>query len=278
MLNDRSMSSFSLSIGTGIMFETIFKPTHEVYDPARPKQKMININEYKYHYINLYTLIRNILSAIDHRNKDLILKSINAKKTILAVVEEEIGIIKDLYRFYDTEPVFFGSNYKAFLRAHDNNKFNSDKIKLDLSVTLSVLDALLPDYKSSNDFKIITKNKSDKVLLTTHFACDLLNKDYNITLLESHTGVIKTKKDFNTKYKKFGKWDLTIFPFNEKLLHIFGDTGMLNSESISIKKRLCQVASDKKWNFMTSDSKIATDINTDKELKDLYLKIKRVYI
>ena len=73
MFPERTLSNFdNVSIGTGLAFETLFKPDNGYYDPEReiPKLK----ESYRVIWLNGYTILRGIISSIsttEDKNKFL---------------------------------------------------------------------------------------------------------------------------------------------------------------------------------------------------------------
>ncbi len=100
--------------------------------------------------------------------------------------------------------------------------------------------------------------------MTTHLACDLLSyrTSLKLQLLESHTGELKKRLVWNTKYKKITTVELNNLPFNEKLLYILGDnTGMVQPLNIKIRRALGDVATSNNWTPNTTVDRVVFDTN-----------------
>ena len=74
ILLDRTISSFPISISTASVLEAIFEPLIDPYDVEKVPDKKIRINSYRYHYYNVYTMLRNIIDSISTKNRDILLK------------------------------------------------------------------------------------------------------------------------------------------------------------------------------------------------------------
>lgn len=265
MKSTRVTSSFGLSVGTGLMFESLFISTTDRIDIERQPEKMINPDTYSKHYINLHTLIRNILSSFETADKKNFLMNSNFVSEMMDIISEEAEIINGLYDGTKCEPEFILPDYSEVFKKHAN----------DYMVGIgddNPVNKVIAKIKNDNS-KLKLTGTSDNILITSHFTLDLMNYKQvpNLTLLESHTGRIKTKKEFNTKYKRFSKQDRTGLPFNERLLYIMGDGHMFKGEKPSIKKKIYELAISNNINFNTTDERLRFIFrNNDEELYNLY--------
>lgn len=278
ILNDRETTSFYLSIGTGLMLESIFKPITTRIDDGRPIQT-INIKSYKIHYINIETLIRNIFQSV--RTSSFKAMLLSDKKSAIALSEVLIGeleIMKELYSDVECMLIVYIPSYKSVYSKVENtikpldmkpNKlamFNLTKatVKAFEAARYDTVKILKTDYKLNSIL--------GKVLITTHHAVDLLNVKYirKLELLESHTGKVKPSSEFNSKYHTAGRLDMGVFPFQEILLYILGDRTMIKPDKFKVRSMLHEVAVKNKWTPFTSENKIRMNIKTYlKDYKDL---------
>ena len=67
ILQNRTTTSFGVSIGTGLLLESMFDPIVDRYDPDRPIPPRVEMKKYPYWLINVYTLIRNILTSLTEK-------------------------------------------------------------------------------------------------------------------------------------------------------------------------------------------------------------------
>lgn len=266
---DRSITSFGLSIGTGLMFESLFKPTTDRIDETREVPEQIDVNKYNKHYINLYTLIRNIISSFSTNDRKNLLMRSDKVDLIMEIISEEAVIINSLYEGTGCEPIFYKPDYKKITKKIPDSYLNNLNKDIE-TLYVKVLEGVSSD---DNMNYVLPKNIREDVLITTHFPIDLFNyKNFkSLSILESHTGKLKDRKDFNSKYKTFSSYNKNILPFTELILQILGDGHMFKGAKPSIKKRLYTVAMDNKWSPTTTKDRIRNTIaKDDAELYEYY--------
>lgn len=265
ILRERTMSSFLVSVGLGLLLERFFEPTSTRIDDDR-KVEHINIDNYKVHYFNIHTMLRNILSAISTSElKKYVIKNKDSPEALLTVLLDELETIKVLYEDKKSIPILFIPDYSEVYNKVDNsrkpelysetNRFTKDlhdkTIKLFKKHSWNIIDVY--------DIKTTLPPTEGNVLITTHIAYDLLNVKNikRLTLAESHTGVLKDKSKFNTKYHSLGsKFDKTMFPFQKELLHILGDNTLIKPYKISYRQMLAEEALNHKITPFTSEDRI----------------------
>ncbi len=274
IIRDRTTSSFGLSIGTAIFMENIFGMDNNSYDNLR-KYVPINIDTYKYHYINVFTLLRNIYTAVDSKSLDIVLNNQKHKNVILKVLYEEFEIINQLYNGKKCEVVYFLPDYdkvtnKTFLNV---NKKISRKEQIYLN-SKSLTKEISSEIEKMNVHVLEDTHKlektNEKIVLTTHIIPDLLNYVYvkNLVLLESHTGVIKKISEFNTKYLKSKQYDNLRLPFNEVLLRLIGDNLILEAPMVNFRKEIGSISIDNKWTPVTTETKVVIDLKKNADIRD----------
>lgn len=250
------------SVGTHLVLETLFPDVITKKDRFDPERKIpkVDITEYSYHVWNIYTIVRNLLSAIPYKNKVDIIRD----KEFGAVLADEVTAIGDMYFLNDIEPILFFPNYGDLYRGMNVNKTSAfTKVYEEHMLVKDVLkklksSKLLNPYSNGDSFRL--PRLKGKILITTHLAIDLLNRA-DLYLLESHTGVLKTKDRFNTKYHQLGDDKMATMPFTEKLLHILGDKTIVKPHKLEIRRDLVSVANRSKWTPRTTPDKIGHDIN-----------------
>lgn len=269
-INSRSLSSFGVSVGTGLSLESIFTPTTERIDPDRKIPNKINPSDYKVHVYNVYTLGRNIISSIVTPDK---IKA-SSSTALITVLQEEIDMITSMYDDLENVDVkFYMPDYKKdmqyFYAGKDENRTTA---YIDFVAAMS---NIYTNLKLDSSLVWKAKGGNEKTLILTNIAIDLVSlikSIPNLALLESHTGKIKTKYSFNTKYKKIGKTEMTQMPFMRGLLYILGDNSLLKPESIKVRRSLLKVAIDKNWTPRTTRDKVREDIKSSPDLFQ-YLQI-----
>jgi len=273
---DRKLSSFGVSIATGLMLESLFQPTTKRYDNDRVIPNEVNVNNYKMHIYNVYTLMRNIYASLP--NKTMVMKG----RDIMDLLEDELNIINSLYDGSKCTPVLYIPDYTSILKNMAVDKTTH--------ITKGYLDYrdyynILKSNKLTTDIQVLKAKlklptSTSRVLITTSYPIDLLNIKYinRLELIESNTGVVKTADKFYTKYHKIGKRDMSIFPFDERLLHILGDGKIIASMKVSIKLLLYNTAIDNKWNSKTKSFKLGNDMKqTDNVLGQLLNNYKSTF-
>lgn len=254
-ISDRTVSSFGVSIGTGIALESVFDPTTSRYDENREVPIKIKPTDYKVHAYNVYTLMRNIAAATQHKNKLEVYKDSYAKEALV----EEVSIIKALYDGIDVEVVFYTEDYTKLYK-----KYNVGK---DVKPTKSYEEYLVMSstYKSLD--KLPVSNK--KTLVLTNYISDIVGVGSNYTMLESHTGKVKDMSTINTKYHPIGKRDMSVFPVNKLVLYLLGDKTIVRPAKISVRVALYDIAIDRHWTYRTTVDKIRHDTANDPDIVSL---------
>lgn len=265
----RAMSGFPLSIGTSIAFESLFAPRQDPYDPNRELPPHIDILNYSEVYINVSTLFRNLIGAV---KKEVFLHSNEFE--LKAALTEEIDIINSLLNNEGNgvcRPTYYFDNYKDFdnycskhkimLRVEntDYQKYYKDKLVKTLRLLLKETDDVL-EYNSGLLPKFRTKS-----LIISHIPFDLLsnNKFEKLDLLETHTGKLKEKYEWCTKYYPLGDSSLLHLPFNKLLLSLFGDKIHIHPSLYKLRKLIYDISVSRKWTPVTTTAKIKQDFALD---------------
>ncbi len=263
----RTLSSFPLSVGTGLALESLFTPTAERIDAEREIPNQIPINKYDELWVNVYTLYRNIMSAIQPADIPAV-----SPEDIAAAIASEMEVITGLLRNEGggrTIVRFYVSQYKGLDTKHPrailrvDSTIGQKSYRALWETAMAYFGKHMPEHKDIKVFKnSVTPDKAyPKAIILTHVPYDLLEhrKFSKLDLLESHTGVLKGYDKFYTKYIN-GK-DLFPLPFNPLLLQIFGDKETFRPMAIKIKKEVLEVATNSRWSPATTDAKIKFDIS-----------------
>lgn len=278
-LADRAMSAFPLSIGTSLALESLFRGRQDPYDPQREIPKVDNIEDYKLILINVHTLIRNIVGSVDYRSAEFL-----SEKEIIIALRQEILTIIDILK-HEGEgkiaPYFYSRNYtlikKTFFKAKTvrfQEPNTAKQITADNQITKTL--KLLKNDTEFDFVKWVGLSLIDRVntsaIIISHIPYDLLSWDkFNkLDLLESHTGLLKTRKDFYTKYANSKKVDLSNMPFQRRLLAIFGDHVMFKSFPQQARQLIIDLATNFNWTAVTTEEKVNHDVRL--HLSDIGLK------
>lgn len=267
----RTISSFPLSIGTALAFESVFASIDPPFDPEREIPNKVNINQYNEIYISLATLFRNISGAV---TKEYL--SYAKPEHFLEVLISEINVIYSLFESQSSglcKPIFYYCSYEKFFKekTHQAARFRLDSTPNQVHMTqmlIKTMQILFSENKHQDIRKLdseIRPSKSSKALILTHIPYDLLNYRFfdRLDLLESHTGKLKARSLWYTKFYKLKDEELNTLPFYRKLLLIFGDNIMIQPMDIRFRKLILDISRKRKWTPFTTEDKILQDLNLD---------------
>lgn len=282
MIDNRDVTSFGVSIGLGLMLETIFSPNSKRIDEDRIPPSKVDVNTYEVHYINLGSIIKSIHGSLDRSIKNDVMENTKNYKYMAEAVLDELAIVDELYEDTKCTPQLYHVDYKQYMKPTPITPDLPDG-KLEMMAFIKAVSKLVVSSDSLTmgiwDKHKIGKSKN-KVLFTTSFGADLLNVKDNkkLDLLELHTGELKAINKFNTKYHSFGKNDLSNLPWDEKLLYILGDKMVIQPLPIATRRKLVSIANKSNWNFLTTRDKIIFDLKReDFETYSLYINTKSIF-
>lgn len=266
LIADRAVGKYPLSIATSLAIEGILGE-----HPDRPTNRN-DLKGKKVAWINLKTLFRNFHNALPKEAEGVIPASEFVEPFIMEI-EQFINVLESVSKdniqiniynctYSDMERLY----PKAIIRRPSTpNQIEYNNIQTAVTTTLSKF--VLKDLIKSFDTKIKAVESSD-MLLMTHCPVDLFNHGFRkMNLWESHTGAVKQKFEWYTKYYN-GK-ELFQIPFHEGLIQIFGDNEHFRPQSLIMKRAILQVANDYGWSQATTDDKISYGIGQieDRELR-----------
>ncbi len=271
----RTTSAFPISIGTCLAVESVFTGGGEPFDPARTIPQHITLDSYHEFWINVSTLFRNLLGSVQRSD----IESVRAEDVASGLLEE-LQLLGNLTREQSnntTKAVFYVSNYSklaskykyAGLRQYATPKQKQYKDMHDKSIQKLI--NLWPD--SEERIRIFDMDldgiRTRKALLISHVPYDLLSyrRFDTLDLLESHTGLLKQRNMWYTKY--YNKNDYIGFPFSKHLLPALGDNEFFHPMSRGLRADIIALAKERHWSWATTDAKILTDLQT---LKNDYAK------
>lgn len=273
IITDRTTTSFGVSIGTGLLLESLFTPTTERYDPDRVIPPHVDPFKYHHYCINVYTLMRNLLNSL---KVTVTLGEVDTKVLAELVVEEiltEIRILQSLASSVELPEdwlVVYIPTYVKLVQQFNVNKDTKLKQIQNMLATFQLYSPYLDRITLSNVIKL-NGNKLLSIyynsLITTHFTLDLLNSNY-LTLIESHTGILKDSHTWYSKYHPVGKEDLSRLPMSDIVLYILGDHTLVRGLGITVKKELLRVAEDKNWTYRTTRDKIVSNLKDNEVLSE----------
>ena len=225
LLDNRPMSGFPVSVATGMALETLFDPIRDVVDPSRVTPKRVNSSEYTDYIFNMSTILRNLLNSIPFKDLQRV-----DKKDVLEVFLDEVEFLTHFFGMNSMNVNFYVHTYDFPKKTYPDKLrlASSDQQKHLQGLTDFCLMGVSKHDEVQHFTKDVTYGNDCSALIVTHVPWDLLSYDRfrKLDLLESHTGVVKTRKDWNTKYFKIPDKDMSFLPFMEYLLTTFGDNVM----------------------------------------------------
>lgn len=258
ILNNMELGGSGLSIGTHMALETFFSSEMKLYDEGRKFEKH-NIDDYDYHVWNIYTIVRNILQACNHKAKYEVLR----EPEFILLLAEEVSKIAGYYFLSKCKPLLFFPDYTVIYKnANLGKKEGFTKIYEEHMMVNEILtkfkkDKLLKTINDGKGFKLPSLN--GRILITTNLAIDLCNRG-KISSLDSHTGIVRDRDTFGNKFHRIGTTKLVNIPMFEKLLYILGDRTIIKPHKIEVRKDIYNISLKCKWNGLTSFDKMANDI------------------
>ena len=251
----RAQSGFPLSIATGLALETILEPTQEVFDASRIVPDRPQPTQYSDYLINVATLVRNIVTSVPFAD----LQKCNLND-IIETLLQEMDYLKTLFEMQSMQLHFYTHSYSFVHSTY------ADKLRLPTTThqlyNFKLLDGCIGNIHKRGLALRFSKNlnldRASSTLLISHVPWDLLSYTNfkRLDLLESHTGLIKTRKDWNTKYFKIPNKDMSFLPFMEYLLTTFGDGVMLKPSPLKDRETLYNDMLKKKAHPLMSETSL----------------------
>ncbi len=252
-----------VSIGTAMAIESVLGllPDHNGKDAE--------IHRYKSVWINLRTLFRNLLGAMENESRKIVLPEDvgMAMQAEMTTIQSAIGdVTKGMAQvvFYVCTHASVGRRFPH--AKHRNQNDGTDNQKLNFIVEQGairhILDSGVPlDVRK---FDLEFGDNSDALLLT-HQPVDLLNryKFGRVALLESHTGAIKPPSRWYTKLQN-GR-DLVGVPFDRMTLQLFGDGTMFSPMNIAARKQIVELSKKGGWTYLTTRDMVIKTVRDSRD-------------
>lgn len=262
VVSGRATSAFPLSVGTSLAFESLVKSNKPSIDPDRRIPQVINLTDYDEIWINVSTLYRNLIGSLTKDDS----ARVHSGEVAMGLMQE-MDVIKEIVAentFDKVQVIFYVCDYSDI----NNRKYPHAILRESTTKNQLINDARRNDsinevLKQKKNLLNIRLFKSElkttqfrKAIIISHVAHDLLShvNFSQLDLLESHTGVLKKKHQFNTKYTD-GK-NYPMLPFNKTLLQVFGDSEHFKAYPMKIRDVVINVAEKYKWTSATTDDKI----------------------
>lgn len=272
-LIEREVGKIPVSIGTSLAFEG-YLDIH----PNQPKQPL-DVKTVKEIWVNLRTLARNLWQAVPTAE----VANLNPAAAVDVLMQEVQTIPVALAQNGARAKVRYYITGKDSMKwTFPNSQFKQAKTPKQMAYEVYERYAAIELYRRMKDegMEVILIERKPPpsdgtVALLTHYPSDLLWKEHfnRLLLLESHTGKLKPWNLWYTKLHNIT--EATPMPFNKFTLQVFGDGVDLIPQPRNIIGQLKQLALNKRWSPVTTDSKMYHDIQSgNKELKEAYAKLR----
>lgn len=274
----RTTGGFALSIGTSLAFESLFEARQAPYDADREIPQKIDVRHYNEIWINLATLFRNIVGALEDKNDYPKLSPWDLAHAVVFEIEMIISLMQNEGHGL-CQPIFYYCEYKHLYKRHFPSavRFREDKTDGQRHNTYMLTKTMVSLFDNINggevhklDSELIPKKPCNAIILS-HMPYDLLsyNNFKRLELLESHTGKLKGRNLWYSKFYSVGQEQLNTLPFIRQFLFLFGDHVMFQPTDIRFRKLLLEISRNRRWTPLTSEAKVRLDL--DVELKERYL-------
>lgn len=273
--SERELGEFGLSMGTDLAVAGSVGRHPDTPLTYRP------IDPYTHVWFNLSTLVRNAYGAYTRDDQRVL-----DPQHLIDAVNEDIQALQEIY--YQILPAekpvevqFYYNDYSKIAKRWPRALPRTAKTTLQqqtIAIHQAAINELLKQHEEQiQTFEFDLKGSHPKVALVTHYPSDLLSRKYfrELALLESHTGTLKTRETWHTKFTK-GK-ELKRIPFDAAMLQIFGDgSTLLAIYPIKIRRKILEIAEKRRWTYMTTREKVIANVRSEKGvelvmlLNDLY--------
>lgn len=265
---EREVGEFGLSISTDLAVAGSIGRHPDNPLTHRP------VDDYQEVWFNLSTLVRNAFSSYSSSDQ----KRLDSQH-LIDDTEQDIRAIPSLYeqalpkpirvRFYHNDYSKVGSELPRALPRTMKTALQKQTFAIQQDAIKALLEGFGEEIES---YRFHLKGSHGKVLVLTHQPVDLLSRRHfqEMGLLESHTGKVKLKDQWYTKYGR--EPELKRIPFDKAMLQIFGDgNNLLAMYPIKIRRRVLEIATAKRWTHMTTKDKVMANIKAAGEIELLML-------
>ena len=243
------MGAHPVTIGTSHALESIISGPRQPYDQDR-KVTTINAKPYDEYWINIFTLVRNIVQSIPGKDQ----LSLNYE-AVCQVLKREIEYIRSAIT--PTLPVvFYYCQYNDVDKKHKYALFKQDNTPRSKAITNAMIGAIALCIKEDKEIKVYPNNieveHSKSIIITTSHAYDLLfAAEFNdAALLESNTGVLKNKPMWYTKLSMGNKNPR--LPFNYVTLQLYGDSQLFRPMDKKLRDAVDSISERFEWTYATT--------------------------
>lgn len=249
VIANRQVGQYPLSIATSLAIEAANGIHPDIVVESAP------LRQYQELWINARTLFRNLVGAFTPSDSWKLAPAQELAETL-------VGEMEQITRLVTCPIVYYLSNYQGLEQQYRQAVLRVDTTadqklytQLQTDTLAQLLQMHLPVQLLGFDLKLSSPRKN-KTLLLTHVPYDLLSHRSfgELTLLESHTGAIKPRAQWYTKYLN-GK-ELPPIPFREDLIQVFGDKETFRPMDPKLRRELIEIAKKYHWTPVTTYDKI----------------------
>jgi hypothetical protein len=261
-ISNREMGAIPISISTSLAIESCLGilPEFETDKPV--------INDIDMVWINVRTLYRNLMGSVDK----LIRPHLTDTDIIEALINE-LQIIETTFSHQTrgrTTVTFYVCSYSGLARRYPHASLKNPNTQLQKeshALEQIVINGII-DQQPPHDFRVFDMDfdgEQKRVLIITHHAIDLLNryKFKTLSLLESHTGAVKSPSRWYTKFHD-GK-EMFNIPFDRMTLQVFGDGVTFVPSSLKTRRFVKEVADKNTWSSITTKDYIVKSIKAERD-------------
>lgn len=222
-------------------------------------------------WINFRTLFRNVVGAINAND----LKTITANE-LGYVVMEEVAIIKGVLedQGFNTEVFLYACTYnnvrglyREGIMKEGMTPLQQAYAELENGAIKSVIEHIGEDSVLLKQYDTTILTNPKRCVLLSHFPIDLLNIKgaRELVLIESHTGKLKRRNQWNTKLKD-GNMDISRIPFDRMTIQMFGDKGNLFlAHPKQYRAKLVELSIKYQWTPLTTEQRIKQCVELSRE-------------
>lgn len=265
ILSSRELGQYPLSIATSLAMESVTGIHPEI------NRDTVLLQGYDTLWLNTRTLFRNVRGAAQAVSGFEKVTPEEYAEVMINEIESIIDITSNNTNG-KTKVMLYYSNYAKVEHMHKHAQVRKDNTDIQKAYTAlskrvhSALFKLIRDmelpFTGVDD--IVDSKMPSKNLFLTNYAYDLLahNSLFGVTLLESHTGAVKPKAMWHTKFVD-GK-SLPMIPFNRLFMQIFGDKETFKPMDKKLRNDIIEIAKKYRWNNSTTKSMIDYGIRSMK--------------
>lgn len=255
---ERAVGQYPLSIATSLAIESACGVHPDIIVETAP------ILQYQELWVNVRTLFRNFMGSLDKTGFKAVMPP-----QIAEALSQEMDAITSIIAVGShgkTEVVYYYSNYAGLETKYKHavvRRDTTDRQKEYTAIHDQTVKILLHEHSDEIrgfDLKV-EPDDYPKALMLTHYAYDLLSwsRFAHLDLLESHTGAIKSRAQWYTKYYE-GK-SLPMIPFREDFLQVFGDSETFRPMDHKLRKEIVEIATRYNWTAVSTREKLKYGID-----------------